>query len=343
MQRNSTARILRVSGRAAAVTSVMTQLALLALVQGAYAAESRGAGTMPEFSLKTLDGETYDSGAAFADKPGVVAFWRPDQLNSEKLLVAIQKLQTAMAKDDIEIVTICAGDVERGKIRETVERLKIEVPVLLDPDRAVYGEFKVIVCPSVWFVDKSGEFKFYVPGYRRDFEHTAKADMEVLLGRITEADRNENVKEGEAVAVAESNKGLRHYKMGLQLRERGRQELALNAFEQAWRSDPPMAEAGVELGLMLLNEDKNSEALDILTEVTATVPDDLRAAGAKAVALIRTGQAAEGEKMLKRVLDQKPAEPFFYYEMGVYFQEKGLAEESLGYFREGLETVLRRK
>jgi Flp pilus assembly protein TadD len=80
----------------------------------------------------------------------------------------------------------------------------------------------------------------------------------------------------------------------------------------------------------------------ILERAAELTPEDPRAMGAKAVALIRSGKTDEGAKLLERALEGEPTEPLYYYEMGLASQSRGSIEESSRYFRRGLELVIKR-
>ena len=103
-----------------------------------------------------------------------------------------------------------------------------------------------------------------------------------------------------------------------------------------------MVEAGVDLGLMLLQDGENEEARAILERAVELAPEGPRAIGAKGLALIRLGKTEEGAELLEHALEHELAELLLYYEMGRVSDSRGSNKEASRYFRMGLELLLKR-
>jgi len=111
--------------------------------------------------------------------------------------------------------------------------------------------------------------------------------------------------------------------------------------ESAWEGDPPIVEAGVKLALLLLEQERDAEALKILERASDLAPDNLLASGAKGIALIRTGREQAGAELLNHALQQDVTEPLFYYEIARLNERSGAPDAALHYYRKGLELMLR--
>lgn len=106
--------------------------------------------------------------------------------------------------------------------------------------------------------------------------------------------------------------------------------------------EPRVAVAGVDLGLLLLENGQDEEALAILEQAAERLPDDPRALGAKGVALVRMGSEEEGGRLLREALERGLAEPLLYYEMARLTESRGQEQDALRYYKRGLELMLER-
>ncbi len=296
---------------------------------------------IPPFTLKTVEGRDFNSEKELSGKIGVVTFWRPDQVYSERLLRDLQELSTGELAKDMCVVAICSGENDAQKVAAVKERLGLSFAVALDPDRTVYGQFGVFVAPATGFIDKKGVLRLYYASHRRDFLEAARAQIELLLGQITEEEREARLKPGRAPAHTNEQRGMTQYKLGLQLLKRGNKAEAREHFRQAWEKGNGLVQAGVKLGIMLLEAGEDAEALSLFSDIVEVAPGHPEALGGQGVALIRTGNAAEGSELLRRALEQGPAIPLLYHEMGLWCEKSEThSDDALKYFRRGLEVAL---
>ena len=101
-----------------------------------------------------------------------------------------------------------------------------------------------------------------------------------------------------------------------------------------------MVEAGVTLGLLMLEDARDAEALAIFERVAELGYADPLASGARGVALIRLGREQEGAELLRSALEQPVPEPLLYYEMGKLSERSDAPDEARRYYRKGLEVML---
>lgn len=296
---------------------------------------------VPPLKLKTVEGKTFNAKRGLDGKAGIVVFWRLGQEHSDRLLKDLQEIYDESASDGLKIVAICAGEADPGAVLAVSERLGLKFPVLLDPDRHYYGQFGVIVTPATGFVDGSGKLRFYYASHRRDFPQVASANVDFLLGKIPEEKRADRVKSKKAPSAAEANNGGMKYRMGLKSLARGDLEMAKTMFRKAWEAEKPFTEAGMELGLLLLKEGEDKEALEVLGDVAERRPDDARALGAKGLALIRNGETEEGLKLAEEALEKGVGDPLLFYEMGLWYEERGDTKRAIDYLKQGLEAAMK--
>lgn len=294
-----------------------------------------------DFSLESLDGQTFASTRALSGRLALVAFWRTGQKHSLKLLEDLVKLRDELPEGEVVIVGVVSGAAVQADIKAIVDELGVDFPVLLDPDRRLYGQLRVIVSPTTWLVDEEGVLRFSMPGRRRSFATTARANIEFLRGRISEAERVKRTTQQHGVYKRLDSKGNKlHRRLARRLLASGKRKAAMEELRLAWETEPPLPEAGADLALLLLQDGRDAEALALLEQVLLRSPDDPRALGAKGVALIRTGHEQAGADLLRAALEREPAEPLLYYEMGRLSEGAAATDEARGYYRRGLEAAL---
>lgn len=293
----------------------------------------------PPFELKTVEGKAFSSGKELNAPVNLVAFCRLGQDYSEKLLKDLGELQESAEGKGIKIAVIFSGGQETAKIMELKERLKLTFPILVDPNRDVYGAYGVIVAPVVGFLDGKGALRFYYASYRSDFSAAARANIAAIEGKITAEERNARLKT-EKAAPPSMDPASARYRLGLQLSKAGRMEEAIREFSGAWESKPPQMDAGLELGFALLTLGKNEEAHKVFSSLTALEPDNPKVAGGMGAALIRIGKGDEGSGMLQRAIEQHPRIPLLYLEMGRWHEKQGAAQKAMECYRNGLEAAV---
>ncbi len=312
---------------------------------GSGAAEDSGGSprNLSEFRLEGLDGQAFASSQRLRGRGAVITFWRIEQEPSLRILKDLNQLYDEVPQLDVAIVSIVAGAVERPLVEGVVKELEIAFPVLFDPDRRVYAELGVIVSPSTWFVDRSGVVVDAYPGHRRDFLRVARANVAFLRGSIGEAERAERVR-ARPRPIAEEKRDLAgvqtRYRLALRLLEKGRRKAGVKQLRRVWENDPPLVDGGVKLGLLLLEDARDAEALEILERAAELAPSDPLASGARGVALIRLGQEQAGADLLRHALQQPIAEPLLYYEMARWSERSNAPDEARRYYRIGLELML---
>ncbi len=295
---------------------------------------------MAPFKLKTLDGKTFDSKQQLNGRVSIVVFWRVGQDRSLKLLSDLVELRAAFPEDELNIVTILSGKTDPPEAQQIVNELDLRFPVLLEPERNVYAAFGIIVSPTSWFIDANGTMQLTYPGRRRDFLTTAKAHVEFLLGRISEEEHASRIEKKAAPRSSGTVGAPIRYRLAKRHLNKGEREAAQEQFLLAWEEKPPFAEAGVDLGILLLEDAKPTEALQVLKEAAELLPDDPRAQGAMGLALIRSGEAKEGEILLRAALANGLNEPLFFYEVGRLSELQGARDEALNFYKTGLKLSI---
>lgn len=297
----------------------------------------------PAFALKDAAGTAVDSATLLKGKVGIVTFFRLDQDYSNEVLTDLEELKLDFNTDDLRFVGILSGSSQTEKAGALAEELGVTFPVLMDPDRSVYSAYKVFVTPATYVIDKSGKIRFYKPSHPSNFLEDLRLDTSLLLGLISE-ELHASRMAGTGNSVSqEMDAAQAHIGLGKQLLRRGDRQGAIDRFRLAWGGEKKSIEAGRRLGMLLLEDHQDAEALTVFSELAQLAPDLPTVQGGFAVALIRNGEEAKGKDLLKSTLEKSPDEPYLYYEMGLLAERDGDGLQAIGYFKKGLETALSRE
>lgn len=158
-------------------------LALLTAAGSAHALELKPAAertTVPSFTLKDLKGQRVKL-ATFKGKVVVISFWATW---CEPCMVELPHLnRKALAlPDDLVVLAISTDNAQTvNKVRGTVKRSRLKMPVLLDTDGQVMGDLNPRGAhPYTMFIDRAGRLAADHDGYAPGDE----VDMLALIDRL---------------------------------------------------------------------------------------------------------------------------------------------------------------
>ena len=110
------------------------------------------------FSLPDLAGQPR-SLKEFTGKVLLVNFWASWCRPCIEEMPSIQRLAAAMTGAPFAIVGVNVGEAER-RVRASVKRLGIELPVLLDTDSSVFKGWGADVLPTTYVLDGGGRVRY---------------------------------------------------------------------------------------------------------------------------------------------------------------------------------------
>ncbi len=137
-------------------------LGLILTVASAFQTRHHVSGTVPSFSLKTLDGKTVSS-ADLLGKPAVLVFWAPwcgvCQAENDNVSRAMR-----WAGERGRVLSVAAGWNDVRQVEGYVQRNGVDYPVLLGGDEQTEA-FHVEAFPTAYFLDEQGRIKGSAVGY----------------------------------------------------------------------------------------------------------------------------------------------------------------------------------
>ncbi len=139
----------------------------------------------PAFCAQQFQGEQICS-EQYENTVLVVTFFTLPQSNSEKALRDLQEIALRHQGKKLAVVGILSGEADLHALDEFIRAQALTIPILLDPDRRVYGDFGVFLYPATGIFDRNGILRYYLPAYRINFNKHMDGYVRFLLGEIAQ-------------------------------------------------------------------------------------------------------------------------------------------------------------
>ena len=334
---------------------------------------------VPEFSLKTLEGQEHTLAYVKGQPATLVVFFATWSPRSTPALEDAQKLYAEYADKGFRVLAVNVNRLslsqdDRRQIGEVKDSLKLTYPIVIDANLETYNAFGVVATPSTAVLNSEGRIVYEAASYLRSTGDDIRESVEVLLG-VREAPK------ADAVAAKPlykpDPKAQRHYSFGRTMFQRGNRDKAMEQLELAAAADPKYAAPRIFLGhLLLAKKDPKSvqQAAEYFAAAAALAPEDVtawtgsgeallelgkvdeaRAAFEKAVALDPTytpaisnlalvlakqGQAADAEAKFKAALELNPLDAGTYYRRAQGLESGGNLKGAAADFRRSVEILM---
>jgi tetratricopeptide (TPR) repeat protein len=317
--------------------------------------------SLPPVELLDVEGKP-TSFEEFRGSAALLVYIRSDQEDSRTLLEDCRSWQSSMP--ELKIAAILS------KLPET--RYDVDFPILIDPEREVYGVWGVRVLPTIVLIDKEGKLFKTKSGYGLGAAQVLQDDLEILLGIKTEdeieAERTETSTEGSFDSAA-----IRHFHAGKKLWDNGFLERAHNEWKESIKRDSIYTQPRIYLGKYYLQIDEienakaqfeialdleeTSEILTLLsrseillgdlenaeTHIEQALDLNRRSSEAKltlAEIYILQGDSFEAESLIDEVKLLNSNHPRVYYLLGRISESAGDSQEAIRNYRRALDILL---
>ena len=112
----------------------------------------------------------------------LINFWASWCKPCVKEIPSLHRLRENVGNQDFEIVTVNVGE-NRDRIAQFLERVPIELPLLLDLDGAAAKEWKIYVYPSSYLVDHRGHIRY---AYLGALEWDSTENITIIQNLLTQ-------------------------------------------------------------------------------------------------------------------------------------------------------------
>jgi len=147
------------------MTRRILAICLLALAAAtAHAAELKpwSGGPLPHFELKDIEGQVHRL-ADYHGRVVLVNFWATWCEPCRDEMPSIQRLKQKLSGQPFAVLTVNVGEPE-ARIRRFLAQIKLDLPVLLDPDLSVTRGWKARILPASFLVGRDGRIRYSLVG-----------------------------------------------------------------------------------------------------------------------------------------------------------------------------------
>ncbi len=320
---------------------VICSLMLLYFVP-AFAIDISPGMTAPGFSLRSIEGKEVSLNQ-YKNSVVILIYWKSNQIRSLLALQDGQDIADRFKDRNVQVIGLTAEVGAGGAISTTLIEKGINFPVLIDPDRKVFGDYGIHAYPSTVLIDRGGQIVYTLAGHALTYKHTLEGHIQYVLGEIDEktmkemvSPRNENT--AESILIAHSE-----YNLALTFTEDGHFDLAVDAVKRALKAKGDMAESHVLLGFLYIEKNEAQKAFAEFSEALKLNPHSHDARTGLGAALILKGDIENAIEVLTDALSTNPYSEMTYYELGRAYEMKGENSKSKEMYKRALQKIVRKK
>ena len=288
----------------------------------------RGDDAAGEYDLDQLKG-----------RPAVVVFWRPGQSLSLDALRDLREIQQDLGGERVGIVAVDSARSSPAEVQAALEGEPMPFPVLLDPERDLYGTIRVIVSPTTFLIDAGGVMRFKLASHPEYYRKVIGARLRHLLGDIDQEQMMREIEPTVHKIDQDLAAAWRMYNLGRKLQAEGKPDDAVALFEKAVAQYPSLPEARCALGFMRLSAGDLEAADEHFRTALTYQPAAPLARLGQAVVLARAGRAQQAEPILLSLLGQNAIAVRVRYELGRLYRARGADDEAVAYFEDALSLL----
>lgn len=326
--------------------AIAAALALAAAPAGAL--PPRGA-EAPEISAAGVDGQPVST-RRFADQPLVLIF---GELDHEPTLQACAEVRDVLGEDRLRRppgeavvpILVVARQGAPAALGEQAAASRVPAIVLHDAGRKAFGDYRVLVIPSVVVVSGDRKVIYAAPGFLPRLRGLLREALLVATGQQTPEQLDRALAAGdEGASGHESSRADRLIHLGEQLARHGMDDMAEARYREALALRRDSVPGRVALGRLLLRQEKIDAAEEQFREALEVDASSVDAAlGLVRAHLARDSadlEAAEGS--VRAVLDRAPGSAEARYLLGLVLEEQGKVAEAAAAYRAALEQLIGR-
>ncbi|MBI4585379.1 MAG: redoxin domain-containing protein [Planctomycetes bacterium] len=310
------------------------------LEREAFAVENLKAGDpLPAFSLPRADKEGEYKSDQLKGRPAAIVFWRPHQSMSLDALRDLKAVAQEISAGKLQVVAVDASNSPAEKVQAALASENLTFPILLDPQRTLYGKVGVIVAPTTLLLDAQGVLKFILASHPIQYRQVIRARLRFLLGEINEQQMSQEIEPTVFKIDQNLAAAWRMFNLGSKLQAEGKPDQAVAIYEKAISQAPSFSEARCALGfLKLAAGDLDAAAQHFRTALANNPTLPLAQLGWSAV-LARTGEDRKAEQILLSLIGQQSIASRVRYELGRIYKARGETDKALTFFQDALAAV----
>ena len=294
----------------------------------------------PDFELTSVTGDSITL-SQYRDSFVVLIYWRPDQKRSITALKDLQILLEKYGNKGVKVIAITAESAEE-EIKQLIEDLKIEFPVLVDTDRDVYGGYGIRVYPTTLILDRKGILVDVLSGYALSYKIKIDGTLQYRLGEIDKQELREIVMPTKQEKDEAAVHAARQYNLALSLTKSRNVDHAIVMAQRSLENKPDFIQSHVLLGFLYLENNEIDLAIDRFRTALNIDPKSKDAKTGLGSALLQKGEIESAMNILSAALSSNPYPERTYYELGKAYSKRGNSDMAIDMFKKALEKAMKK-
>ena len=210
-------------------------------------------------------------------RANVFVFFRPSHTRSEEVLRDLQHLKDQLSDRPVHWSAIVSGSHDRLTVQRLVQKVGLEMSVLIDTDDQLYARLGVMLHPVVGIADADHRLKAYVHYRKIHLASSVEAHILHVLGEIDTNDLDQRLSPKPVVIGGDKARARRNWQMAKMLIGMQQYEPALEAARKSARLDPEFAEAHALIGKTLAERGDCAAARNALDQALKLAPQNAAA------------------------------------------------------------------
>ncbi len=294
---------------------------------------------LPAYRLPTVDGRLVES-EALKGLVVVMVCLSAEQRSSELAAMESSDVIKAIGDEGVRLIHVTADVVHKPYFERFREERRLDVPLALDADRALYGRLGLIVFPTTIIADREGKLARVVALREADYAQTLDAYVRHALGTIDDKELEERLKAHPSADASPKSRASAHRAAARFLREKGLLAGAKDELNKAREQDPGNADILLDLADLELAGGNLDAADELVRGVLDAEPEHRRAKQIKGIVLYRRDRLTEAESVLNEALVLNPDPARIHYYLGRICERQGQPGRAIEHYREALRRFL---
>jgi hypothetical protein len=329
------------------IVAVAVVLALSTVIYGVASSSSRriqqGA-KMPEFSAVDTAGKPF----AYRQSHNLalmLVFVSSQQKRSKEAIEDIFSVLSGIPSDklmSLQVVFVMQNVDNREFIASIQKDAPIVVQIIGDEQYKIWGQFGVIVTPTVVISDSLGKVICVKPGHSYDYLPVVKFRLFQILDIPFDVNPDDASTVRTVANSSMSAKAKRHLQMAELLSRKGRISSAIEQAQMAYEIDPNSSEVALELGILMCQASQARDAVKLVCSLLVQSDrDKARINLIMGWAKRQLDQLEEAEKFLQEGIKQDPTSPRLHFELGRIYQKRNDSEKAMQAYFQELQLIYR--
>lgn len=300
----------------------------------------------PDFTLPKLASPAENINLKNLKQPVILVFGESYQQQTHTSLVELKKLYDTigLSEADLHVFLIVSHTPTDEQISLLHEGNKVGVEILLDKDMKAFGDYGIIVLPSIAVIDKQGKIDLTLSGVPLSFGDVVMDAILLSMGRITQQQyASSGYAANKVNARLESvTRAHRIASLAGQLARRDYTSLALERYREALEIDSTYLYARVGMARCLIRMNLLPDAIAELQGVLKTDAENIEAnLVLSQIEIIQGGDSiAEGKMRVQKILRLSPEHPEANYLMGMVCEAQGEKDHAINYYKKAAKLLL---